>query len=160
MIKGRISLKILASLVATFFYTTSLLAADEQKMEKPDEGVIDSYVMLYYEELDSPRKFYGELLGFSATMEDDWLSLYKINSASYLGVILEGGTAYHPARPENSVMLSLTVADVDAWYDKVRAVAGTKILKEIYDHSKAPIRAFVVEDPGGYTVEIFEWVKK
>ena len=136
--------------------SSPLYASGEKQM---NDEVIDSYVMLYYSDLEAPRRFYGEILGFTSTMEDDWLSLYKITSGSYVGIIKEGGTAYHPARDENSVMLSLTVADADAWYKKIQAAGDIKILKEIYNHSKAPIRAFVAEDPGGYTVEIFEWKK-
>ena len=153
-------MKALITCIASIVFTSSLMAGGEQKMQKTNDGVIDSYVMFYYENLDAPRQFYSELLGFTATMEDDWLSLYKINAASYLGIIQEGGTAYHSAKPENSVMLSLTVADIDAWYDRIRANGSVTVLKEIYDHSKAPIRAFLIEDPGGYTVEIFAWTNK
>ncbi|NKB36974.1 MAG: hypothetical protein GKR93_07340 [Gammaproteobacteria bacterium] len=144
-------------LLLAMLLSITLYASDDKQMK---DEVIDSYVMLYYGDLAEPRKFYGETLGFTATMEDDWLSLYKITSGSYVGIIKEGGTAYHPARNENSVMLSLTVADADAWYEKLQAAGDIKILKEIYNHSKAPIRAFVAEDPGGYTVEIFEWKNK
>ena len=56
-------------------------------------------------------------------------------------------------------MLSLVVNDVDAWYEKVTANTDVVILKEIYNNKSAPIRAFLVQDPGGYSVEVFQWVK-
>ena len=31
-------------------------------------------------------------------------------------------------------------------------------LKEIFNHPSAPIRAFMIADPGGYTLEVFQWL--
>ena len=50
--------------------------------------------------------------------------------------------------------------DVDKWNEKVSAYPEIKYLKEIYNHDSVPIRAFLIEDPGGYTVEVFQWLNK
>ena len=34
-----------------------------------------------------------------------------------------------------------------------------EVLKPIADSSTNPIRAFLIEDPGGYTIEFFSWKK-
>ncbi|MBT7950839.1 MAG: VOC family protein [Gammaproteobacteria bacterium] len=133
---------------------------DEGSNTMNDELISESTVMLYYKDLKAPRTFYKDVLGLTATFEDDWVSLYKLTATSAVGLVKEGGTAYHKANKDSAVMLSLTVNNVDTWYEKIKANQSIVILKEIYDHGKAPIRAFVVEDPGGYTVEIFQWVKK
>ncbi|MFT5350826.1 MAG: putative enzyme related to lactoylglutathione lyase [Planctomycetota bacterium] len=138
---------------------TAYASNDDENIEMNDKKITDSTVMLYYKNLDAPRSFYKDLLGLESTYEDVWVSIYKLTPSSAVGLVLEGGTAYHKAKQDNAVMLSIGVEDVDAWYEKIQSAEGVKTLKEIYDHPKAPIRAFLVEDPGGYTIEILQWLK-
>ena len=122
---------------------------------------IDSQtVMLYYTSLDQPAAFYGETLGLTATMDTDWVKIYQVSETSSLGVVAEGEGAYHKARSENAVMLSIVTREVDAWYQRLQASGDVKFLKEIYNSESVPIRAFLVEDPGGYTVEFFQWLSE
>ena len=129
----------------------------EKTMAKSD--VAESYVMLYYKTLEAPRNFYANILGLEASYEDDWVSLYRITKNSFVGTVKEGQAAYHKVQESSAVMLSLVVDDVDAWYKKITAHPDVAILKEIYNNENAPIRAFLVEDPGGYSLEVFQWVK-
>jgi len=129
----------------------------EKTMNKSD--IAESYVMLYYKSLDAPRNFYANILGLEASYEDDWVSLYRITENSFVGTVKEGQAAYHKVQESSAVMLSLVVDDVDAWYKKIIAHPDVLILKEIYNNENAPIRAFLVEDPGGYSLEVFQWVK-
>ena len=148
-------LPVFAMLISMTVYASN----DDENIEMDDKRITDSTVMLYYKDLDAPRKFYKDLLGLESTYEDDWVSIYKLTSSSAVGLVLEGGTAYHKAKQDNAVMLSIGVENVDAWYEKIHSTEGVKTLKEIYNHPKAPIRAFLVEDPGGYTIEILQWLK-
>lgn len=130
-----------------------------------DEGVpapaplVEQYTMFYYKDIAAARHFYGEILGLEATFNDEWVTLYRVVPGALLGVVQEGGTAYHPARAENSVMLSLVTGDVDRWHARLQAFPDVRLLKAPYDHAKVPIRAMLVTDPGGYTVEFFQWRK-
>ena len=59
-------------------------------------------------------------------------------------------------------MLSIVTENIDAWYEYL-VDSGVEIRKELPDNrsklkpTDAPVRGFVVEDPGGYTVEFFSW---
>ncbi len=119
--------------------------------------LVEQYTMLYYKDIAAARNFYGDILGLEATFSDEWVTLYRVVPGALLGVVREGGTAFHPARAENSVMLSLVTEDVDRWHARLRAFPGVRFLKSPYDHEKVPIRAMLVTDPGGYTVEFFQW---
>ncbi len=134
-------------------------ASNDEGKIMGDEKITESYVMLYYKDLQAPRDFYHGLLGLEATYDDEWVTLYRINEGASVGIVKEGGTAYHAVQDTNAVMLSLTVDNADVWYEKLSSADGIVILKEIYNHEKAPIRAFVVADPGGYTIEVFQWLK-
>ena len=54
-------------------------------------------------------------------------------------------------------MVSIVSKNVDEWYGAILNAKNIKIEKEIYDNQSAPIRAFLIRDPGGYTVEFFQW---
>ncbi len=53
-------------------------------------------------------------------------------------------------------MLSIVTSDVESWYEVLTA-KGIKILTELSDSDSVPVKAFLVEDPEGYTVEFFQW---
>jgi hypothetical protein len=116
--------------------------------------------MLYYKDIEAARRFYGVIVGLRATFNDDWVTLYEVLPGAFVGVVREGGSAYHPARAENSVMVSLVTPDVDGWEARMRAHPDIRIIKAPYNHDKAPIRGMLVADPGGYTVEFFQWLKQ
>jgi len=112
--------------------------------------------MLYYSDLAAARAFYGEMLGLRVRFEDSWVTLFETTETSAIGIVGEHPSAFHRPQPKSAVMLSLVVEDVDAWAERVRR-GGAKILKEPYQHKTAPIRALLVEDPGGYALEFFAW---
>ena len=64
--------------------------------------------------------------------------------------------AWHDAQAKNAVMLRLVTPNVDAWYEQIRSKDGVVILKDLGDGGG--IRSFLLEDPGGYTVEFFQWL--
>ncbi len=151
---------IITGIILLIVFANSYASSDKENKSMSDSKIAESYVMLYYKSMDAPRNFYSKVLGLEAAFDDEWVTLYRITSSSYVGVVKEGGTAYHKAQENSAVMLSLVVDNVDSWYEKIKTSQGVTILKEIYNHDSAPIRAFLVEDPGGYTLEIFQWVKK
>lgn len=121
-------------------------------------SVDSQVVMLYYRELAAADQFYGEYLGLPRTMDLDWVKFFQIGPAATVGLIREGDGAYHPVRPRSSVMLSIVTSEVDAWYARLKANSEIVFLKEISENQM--IRSFLIEDPGGYTVEFFQWVDR
>lgn len=130
-------------------------AADPSSTPSIDETVI----MLYYPELGPAAVFYGEALGLEAVYESAAAKLFRLTPTSVVGIVREGEQAYHRVRKENAVMLSIVTDDVDAWYARLRNRGDIEILKPVANSLENPIRAFLVADPGGYTVEFFSWLK-
>jgi hypothetical protein len=112
--------------------------------------------MFYYKDNGPAAHFYGDVLGLEEELDWDWIKFYKTGPASSVGLVTEGDGGWHKVQDRNSVMLSLVTADVDAWYEHVSQHDDLNILKDISDGG--PIRSFLLEDPGGYTVEFFEWL--
>lgn len=120
---------------------------------------IDSQVVfLYYADLDAAAAFYGDTLGLEKTFDEGWVKIYATSETSFVGLVDEQRGS-HRASEDKPVMLSLVTADVDAWHERLRE-RGVRILSEPADSTSVPVRAFLVEDPGGYTVEFFQWLEQ
>jgi hypothetical protein len=115
--------------------------------------------MLYYKDISLVVPFYEETLGLARTYNDDWVKIYQITPTSSVALVQEGEGSFHRAQAENAVMLSIVTEQVDDWYRRLKRDEGIKFLKDIYNNEHAPIRAFLVEDPGGYSIEFFQWLE-
>ena len=72
------------------------------------------------------------------------------------------GRGFHAVAEDKPVMLSIVTDDVDGWYRLLvdsNVVIRTELRPDDQKAApdRAPVRGFVVEDPGGYTVEFFSW---
>lgn len=125
-------------------------------LPKIDEQI----TMLYYsaDDFDKAVRFYGDALKLSATYDDEWVKIYKLNDGAFIGVVKDTENGFHKPNPDSAVMVSIVSKNIDEWYGAILNAKNIKIEKEIYDNQSAPIRAFLIRDPGGYTVEFFQWV--
>lgn len=114
-------------------------------------------VMFYYKGLGDADRFYGEVLGFEKTLDYDWVKMYKTSANGAVGLVAEGDNTWHEVQDQNAVMLSIVTSEVDAWYDLLQQKKGVTFLKEVGDGG--PVRSFLIQDPGGYTVEFFQWLE-
>jgi len=130
--------------------------AEGRRLSDDGRMIAEQTTMLYYADLAAARAFYGELLGLEVHFEDTWVSLYRTTPTSALGVVGEHASAFHRPQATSAVMVSLVVSCVEPWFERLRG-GGAKILRAPYDHASVPIRALLVEDPGGYALEFFAW---
>lgn len=115
--------------------------------------------MLYYNEEDFAKavEFYSNDLKLNATFDDDWVKIYKLTNSAFIGVVKDSEGGFHHPNKDSAVMVSIVSKGVDVWYGVIKNAKNIKIEHEIYDSSTAPIRAFLIRDPGGYTIEFFQW---
>lgn len=130
--------------------------------ERP--GSVDATItFFYYKSIEDQVAFYEGLLGLSPSMVEDWVRIYSVTDTSSVGLVLEG-RGFHSASDDKPAMLSIVTGDVDAWYERM-VDAGVPVRSPLRppgtagDADEAPVRGFVVEDPGGYTIEFFSWQK-
>ncbi len=111
--------------------------------------------------INEAAPFYAQLLGLPITMDAEWVKIYRITETSSVGLVQQGH-GFHEVAKDKPAMLSMVVSDVDAWYEKLQ-LAGATILKVLPAadadavEGSAPVRGFVAQDPGGYTIEFFTW---
>lgn len=115
----------------------------------------------YYDDLESAARFYEDLLQLPKTMNEDWVKIYQASPSSSVGLV-QNGRGFHEVTADKPAMFSMVTDDVDAWYAHLKT-ADVTMLKELPPPDKekkpgtAPVRGFVAEDPGGYTIEFFSW---
>jgi hypothetical protein len=125
----------------------------------PKAGVQDQVTFLYYTDLEAPRRFYGALLGLSPYYETPWVTLYRSAPGATIGIVKRAHDRISADTKRDAVMVSIVTDDVESWYQRLRRGGQIKFEKAIYDHPDVPIRAFLIRDPAGYSVEFFEWRK-
>ena len=141
--------------------TVQAAAASAAVAGKPASPSIDSQiVMFYYDDLAAPTEFYGKTLGLVQTQDFGWARFFQIVPGSEVGLVKAGPGAYYTPQARNAVMLSIVTSNVDAWYEKLKGQPGVDFIADLKTHEGAPIRNFLIRDPGGYTIEVLQWLKR
>ncbi len=115
-------------------------------------GVEGLITFLYYEDLERAVRFYEDVMGFEKTVDQGWAKIYRVAGEAHVGLV-DGSRGYHKPSPSKPVMITVVVDNVDAWYRYLR-VMGVVTLTDPRDHEEIGIRAFLLEDPEGYVIEI------
>ena len=149
--------------VTPFFAAPAGDAGTPAPAAKPP-AIEETVTFLYYEDIGAAAEFYEGVLQLEKTMDEDWVKIYRISSSSSVGIVLEG-RGFHSVSRDKPVMLSIVASDVDAWYERLTS-HGAVVVSPLpppgdeEDPGGAPVRGFVVEDPGGYTIEFFTWLSE
>ena len=136
---------------------TNLMA---EETHQPPISIEENILMLYYKDISEVAPFYEQVLGLHKTYNQDWVKIYQLTANSFVGVVQEGERSFHRVQDENAVMLSIVTDDVDAWYERLKQNQEIVFLKEISNSNNVPIRGFLIQDPGGYSIEFFQWLKE
>jgi catechol-2,3-dioxygenase len=112
---------------------------------------------LYYRDLQPVSKFYEEIMGFELIEDQGWAKIYRVNGNAYLGIVDEA-KGFHKAQKKNAVLITLVVDNVFWWYDYLKR-KDVKMLTELREVEDIQVRGFFLEDPGGYAIEVQQFLK-
>ena len=110
----------------------------------------------YYRDLEAASDFYEKILGLERVLDQGWTRVYRTGGSSFLGLV-SGEKGFKQPQKESAVLISLIVEDVDAWYADLRD-KGVPFLRDLGEVASIKIRNFFIEDPGGYAVEIQQFM--
>lgn len=121
----------------------------------PISGV---HTMFYYEDLQEAIDWY-QRIGFENVLNLEFVSIFQIGPSSYLSLVDATSGSQRPVRDDNKgAMLSIETTDLELWHQTLfsKGIEGTGTGAEIGCGGRTI--EFKLRDPGGYTVEFFEWL--
>lgn len=124
----------------------------DKDIVRPDGGIVLVITFQYYRDLPTAMRFYEDILGFELAIDQGWSKIYRIDGQAHVGLVDEA-RGMKNWRAEKTVQVCLRVPDVAAWYAWAKAnnVGG---LSKMFDSAELGIRAFVMDDPEGYQIEV------
>ncbi len=123
-----------------------------QTVQRPTDGIVLAITFQYYRDLPAAMAFYEDILGLKLAIDQGWSKIYKIDGQAHVGLVDEKRGMQKWAAVK-TVQICLRVPDVEAWYAWAQSqnVAG---LSKMFDSDELGIRAFAMEDPEGYQIEV------
>ncbi|OAN97931.1 VOC family protein [Sulfitobacter geojensis] len=120
--------------------------------QRPDDGIVLAITFQYYRDLPTAMAFYESVLGFELAIDQGWSKIYRIDGQAHVGLVDEARGMQNWAE-DKTVQICLRVPNVDAWYAwaQSQGVAG---MTELRDSEELGIRAFAMNDPEGYQIEV------
>ena len=122
------------------------------QVKRPDDGIVLAITFQYYRDLPAAMAFYETVLGFDLAIDQGWSKIYRIDGQAHVGLVDEARGMQNWAEAK-TVQLCLRVPDVDAWHAWA-ASQNVDGLTEPRDSAELGIRAFVMNDPEGYQIEV------
>jgi catechol 2,3-dioxygenase-like lactoylglutathione lyase family enzyme len=110
----------------------------------------------YYEDIEPASSFYENILGFSLVDDQGWAKIFQINGSAFMGVVA-GEKGFCRVQDENAVLLTIVVDDVSPWYEYLEQ-REVDLATEIQDKADIGVRCFFLRDPGGYSLEIQQFL--
>jgi predicted enzyme related to lactoylglutathione lyase len=120
------------------------------------QGVQSQITFLYYGQIEPAASFYEETMGFELVVDQGWAKIYRTGGNAYLGVVA-GEKGFHSPQEKNAVLVTLVVNDVAGWYDRLKRL-GARMLSELEHRQEIGIQCFFLQDPGGYTLEVQQFL--
>jgi predicted enzyme related to lactoylglutathione lyase len=125
-------------------------------MIEETRGIRSQITFLYYRDLAPIERFYGEVLGLDLVEDQGWAKIYAAGGNAFIGIVA-GERAFHQPRDESAVLITLVVDDVDGWYSALKE-RGANLLTGVREMESIQVRGFFLTDPGGYTLEIQQFL--
>ncbi|UWR14726.1 VOC family protein [Sulfitobacter sp. M368] len=122
------------------------------QVKRPDDGIVLAITFQYYRDLPAAMAFYETVLGFDLAIDQGWSKIYRIDGQAHVGLVDEARGMQNWAE-DKTVQLCLRVPDVDAWHAWA-ASQNVEGLTAPRDSAELGIRAFVMNDPEGYQIEV------
>ncbi len=144
------------------FVLISILLAGQALSSSPLQGnqaaIRSQVTFLYYEDLPEAIRFYEQALGLQASFSLEWVKIFQVADGASVGLV-DIRRGHFKQAETKGVMLSLVTDDVDPWYARLKGL-DAKLLSSPKDSPQTGTRGFLFQDPGGYTLEFFQWLER
>lgn len=119
-------------------------------------SVTSFYPVLLTQDVPAAAAFYQEVLDFEVTFEADWyvslrLGVFELALLAYDHATIPEG---HQVLPRGMI-LNLEVDDVDAIYDRLTSIGGTRLMQAMRDEDFGQ-RHFILAAPDGVMLDVIQ----
>jgi len=125
-------------------------------MNEERQEVQSQITFLYYRDMDGAVDFYEQTMRLSSVIDVGWAKIYKVSGNAYIGLV-GGDRGYHQAQEESAVLITFVVDD-SLWWHKYLTERGVEGLTNLDTINDIKVRIFFLRDPGGYAIEIQEFL--
>lgn len=125
----------------------------------PRPRICGAITIFYYADLAEAARWYREVLALEDVVQLDGVEIFRLAGTANLALVAEGkGSQPVIAGRAKSAILSIETDELEAWHARLFAlgVEGTGEGAQI--GADGTTIEFKVYDPGGYTIEFFEWL--
>lgn len=108
---------------------------------------------LYFDDFEGGKHFLQEVLCLTPVYAPDWAVVYQAAGSAYIGAVdaKRGSVSSHV---RGGFLVSLTVADVLPYYERLKGQATVRDLTEIKVFEDIGVKSFFFKGPEGYDFEI------
>ncbi len=135
---------------------TVMLIAQACASDNTNPSIAGGVPFFYYNDLNAAANGYENKIGLKKVTEEEWVVIFELTDTSYLGLVNASGGSLKPTGGKGAV-LSIETAELEAWYEKLKAVDGINMIHGIEEGADGMIDEFRMTDPGGYIIEFFRW---
>lgn len=132
---------------------------DSSRQQPPVPPIDGVLTMFYYDDLAAATDWYEHVIGFEKILTFEGLALFRVHGGSQLALVGKGyGSQVPIAGTNKGAILSIHTRALQQWHERLfgRQVEGTG--EGLHLGGDGRTIEFKVRDPGGYTIEFFDWI--
>lgn len=108
---------------------------------------------LYFNDLEAAKPFFEEVLGLEKAYDPGWAAVYRLRDKAFLGAV-DNHSGSIQVTSTDSVLISLTVDNIEEVHKSLKGSRGVKGLSEIKQVKDLALKSFFFTGPEGYHFEV------
>lgn len=115
--------------------------------------------LFYYDDVPAATRWYEQEIGFEKILDYGWLSIFRLIEHAYLGLVSGKAGSQEPIPgPNKGAMVTIATRDLRAWHGRMVEAGVAGVDNGVQPGCDGNTIEFKLRDPGGYTLEFFEWL--
>ena len=116
--------------------------------------------LFYYDDVKPAADWYENVVGFEKVVDYGWLAIFRLVEHAYLGLVsAEAGSQRPIAGTNKGALVTISTRELELWWRCLREAGAVGAEEELQVGCDGRTLEFKLHDPGGYTLEFFEWVE-
>lgn len=138
------------------------MAADDDPMASEPirhPRINGGITIFYYADLAEASRWYTDVLGLERILLLDGVEIFRLTGTQSVALVADGvgSQSFVPGRAKGAV-LSIQTDELEAWHARLFAMGVEGTGQGAQVGAQGTTIEFKVFDPGGYTIEFFDWI--